>query len=224
MDEAVGGISIGKGSRSTRRKPAPALLCPPQIPHDQTRARTRAAAVGSRRLTAWAMAQLGYVMGTGASLRGSETAVACSCQPPLYRAEVKNTFIYTSTPHTFSWRESADLTWLSFLAMQTYRKKLGAVLFTGCVICVSLMGFLDNTSIAQTEIKTRVLYLVGIVLSTACFRWRQPVSNGWSIHGCHYCSTTDRCLWSAATFTILSMQSLVKEYKLKLKIEVEICV
>jgi hypothetical protein len=32
-------------------------LCPPQIPLDQTRARTRAAAVGSQRLTAWAMAR-----------------------------------------------------------------------------------------------------------------------------------------------------------------------
>jgi hypothetical protein len=49
---AVGGMKIGKGNRSTRRKPAPAPLCPPQIPLDQTRARTRAAAVGSQRLTA----------------------------------------------------------------------------------------------------------------------------------------------------------------------------
>jgi hypothetical protein len=48
---------IGRGNGSTRRKPAPAPLCPPQIPLDQTRARTRAAAVGSQRLTAWAMAQ-----------------------------------------------------------------------------------------------------------------------------------------------------------------------
>jgi hypothetical protein len=47
----IGGIKIGMGNRSTRRKPAPAPLCPPQIPHDQTRARTRAAAVGSQRLT-----------------------------------------------------------------------------------------------------------------------------------------------------------------------------
>jgi hypothetical protein len=30
------------------------LLCPPQIPHDFTRARTRASAVRSRRLTVWA--------------------------------------------------------------------------------------------------------------------------------------------------------------------------
>jgi hypothetical protein len=29
----------------------------PHIPHDQTRARTRAAAVGSQGLTAWSMAQ-----------------------------------------------------------------------------------------------------------------------------------------------------------------------
>jgi hypothetical protein len=49
---AGGGMNIGRGNRSTRKKPAPAPLCPPQIPHDQTRARTRAAAVGSQRLTA----------------------------------------------------------------------------------------------------------------------------------------------------------------------------
>jgi hypothetical protein len=47
-----GGIKIGRGNRSTRRKPAPVPLCPPQIPHDLTRVRTRAAAVGSQRLTA----------------------------------------------------------------------------------------------------------------------------------------------------------------------------
>jgi hypothetical protein len=49
---AIGGMKIGRGNRSTRRKPAPAPLCSPQIPHDQTRARTRAAAEGSQRLTA----------------------------------------------------------------------------------------------------------------------------------------------------------------------------
>jgi hypothetical protein len=31
---------------------APVPLCPPQAPHDQTQARTRAAAVGSQRLIA----------------------------------------------------------------------------------------------------------------------------------------------------------------------------
>jgi hypothetical protein len=30
---AIGGMKIGRGSRSTRRKPAPEPLCPPQIPH-----------------------------------------------------------------------------------------------------------------------------------------------------------------------------------------------
>jgi hypothetical protein len=49
----IGGMKIGRGNRSTRRKPAPAPLCP----HDQTRVRTRAAAVGSQRLTAWALAR-----------------------------------------------------------------------------------------------------------------------------------------------------------------------
>jgi hypothetical protein len=55
---AIGGMKIVRGNRSTWRKPAPAPFCPPQIPLDQTRARTRAAVVGSQRLTAWAMARL----------------------------------------------------------------------------------------------------------------------------------------------------------------------
>jgi hypothetical protein len=54
---ATGRMKIGRGNRSTRRKPAPVALCPPQIPHDQTRARTRASTVGSQRLTALAMAR-----------------------------------------------------------------------------------------------------------------------------------------------------------------------
>jgi hypothetical protein len=41
------GEKIGKGNRSTWRKPAPMPLYPPKIPHDLTRARTRAVAVGS---------------------------------------------------------------------------------------------------------------------------------------------------------------------------------
>jgi hypothetical protein len=49
-DGEIGGM-IGRGNRSTRRKPAPMPLCPPQTPH-AARTRTRAAAVGSQRLTA----------------------------------------------------------------------------------------------------------------------------------------------------------------------------
>jgi hypothetical protein len=52
-DGEFGGMKIGRGNRSTRRKPAPASLCQPQIPLDQT----RAAAVGNQRLTAFAMAR-----------------------------------------------------------------------------------------------------------------------------------------------------------------------
>jgi hypothetical protein len=35
-DGEFGGMKIGKGSRSTGRKPVPAPLCPPQIPIDHT--------------------------------------------------------------------------------------------------------------------------------------------------------------------------------------------
>jgi hypothetical protein len=55
---AGGGMKIGRGILSTVRKPVPAPLCPPQIPHAQNRARTRVAVVGSRWLTSWAMARI----------------------------------------------------------------------------------------------------------------------------------------------------------------------
>jgi hypothetical protein len=48
-------MKTGKGNRSTRRKPAPAPLFPPQVPFGQARDRTRATALGSQRLTAWTM-------------------------------------------------------------------------------------------------------------------------------------------------------------------------
>jgi hypothetical protein len=44
---AIGGMKIGRGSRTTRSKPAPAPLRPPQILHYLTWARTGTAAVGS---------------------------------------------------------------------------------------------------------------------------------------------------------------------------------
>jgi hypothetical protein len=41
---------IGREGQSTRRKPAPVPLCPPQTPRS-ARTRTRAAGVGSQQLT-----------------------------------------------------------------------------------------------------------------------------------------------------------------------------
>jgi hypothetical protein len=57
---ATGGMKIGRGNRSTRRKPVPVPPFPTQTPHDLTRARTRAAAVGSR----WLNMALCYVLVT----------------------------------------------------------------------------------------------------------------------------------------------------------------
>jgi hypothetical protein len=54
-DGQIGGMMIGRGNRSTRRKPAPVPLCPPQTSH-AARTRTRVAAVGSQQLTAWGTA------------------------------------------------------------------------------------------------------------------------------------------------------------------------
>jgi hypothetical protein len=49
-DREIGGMT-GKGNRSTRRKPAPVPLYPPQTPQ-AARMRTRVATVRSQRLTA----------------------------------------------------------------------------------------------------------------------------------------------------------------------------
>jgi hypothetical protein len=49
-DEEIGGI-IDRGNRSTRRKPTPVPLCPPQIPHAAW-TRTWGVAVGNQRLAA----------------------------------------------------------------------------------------------------------------------------------------------------------------------------
>jgi hypothetical protein len=55
-DGEIGGMMIGRGNQSTQRKHAPVPLCPRQTPH-AARKRTRAAAVGSQRLTALATVQ-----------------------------------------------------------------------------------------------------------------------------------------------------------------------
>jgi hypothetical protein len=51
---AVYGMKIDRISQKTRRKPVPAVLRPPQIPHNLTWFRILPAVEGSRRLIAWA--------------------------------------------------------------------------------------------------------------------------------------------------------------------------
>jgi hypothetical protein len=67
---------IGRGNRSTRRKPAPALLFP-QILYNLTRAWTRATAVGIQRLTAWAMTRPGIMLKTELLTCVSCIAIRC---------------------------------------------------------------------------------------------------------------------------------------------------
>jgi hypothetical protein len=71
-DGEIGGM-IGRGNRSTRRKPAPVPLCPPHA----ARTRTRAAAVGSQRLTAWATARPIYTL-KDMSFRKADESLVCS--------------------------------------------------------------------------------------------------------------------------------------------------
>jgi hypothetical protein len=58
---AVGGMIIGRGNRSTRIKPAAAPLCPPLIPYDHTRARTRPGKPETNRLSYGTAQDVGYI-------------------------------------------------------------------------------------------------------------------------------------------------------------------
>jgi hypothetical protein len=82
MCGAVGGKS-SRGNRSTRKKPALVPFCAPQIPHDLTWLRIQTAAVGSRRLTAWAAAR-------------SVTKILESDNCPTYTRLVKGLWAETS--------------------------------------------------------------------------------------------------------------------------------
>jgi hypothetical protein len=84
-DGEIGGM-IGRGNRSTRRKPAAVPLCPPQTPH-AVRTRTRTAAVGSQRLTASATAR--------PSLRGC-TNVTSSANKKFTSAHLNRQFVVIS--------------------------------------------------------------------------------------------------------------------------------
>jgi hypothetical protein len=99
---AIGGMKTGRGKRSTRRNPAPGPLCPPVIPHDQTWARTRAVAVGSRQLTASTMAlpnleRYRYTCVAGKNMWNIPQIVIASCSL-VYR--ITSRFVGTEAPGT----------------------------------------------------------------------------------------------------------------------------
>jgi hypothetical protein len=105
-DGEIGGM-IGRGKRSTWRKPAPMPLCPPQIPH-AARTRTRPAAVGSQRLTACATARPSLrFSGQYKFLNHSETAIGlCSKFEPISTSPSLSYFVtdrnYEACRHEFS--------------------------------------------------------------------------------------------------------------------------
>jgi hypothetical protein len=94
----VDGMRIGKGNRSTRRKPAPVPLCPPQILHELIWARSLATAVGSRRLT-WVMVGT-YQITTTNSLLGVSLPRRETEQSPQNSVEVKKGGAIT--PHQYT--------------------------------------------------------------------------------------------------------------------------
>jgi hypothetical protein len=71
-----GGMRIGRGNQSTRRISAPVPLCPPEIPHDLTWVRTRAAAVRTWRLF-FLIRRVGC--GTGSTRHVGHWMAYCTC-------------------------------------------------------------------------------------------------------------------------------------------------
>jgi hypothetical protein len=99
-----GRIKIGRGNQSIRRKPTPAPLCPPQILLEQTRARARAAEVGSQRLTAWAMARhcvVGYMRLLFQKIANSRLDVPSKMRHTWYITLHRQHGTYASWHHIF---------------------------------------------------------------------------------------------------------------------------
>jgi hypothetical protein len=102
---AVSGMRIGRGNRSTGRKPAPVPLCPPQVPNYLTWARTRATAVGSRWLTAWAMerpwlSRLHYIESDTAGWFWTENLEGCESCCSIFRGNIRC--------HWIDWRRKRE--------------------------------------------------------------------------------------------------------------------
>jgi hypothetical protein len=114
---------IGRGNRCTRRKPTPTPLCPPQIPH-AARTRTRAAAVGSQRLT------------TSATARPIFSLAPCSRTRSIH---VPPSGLKTKTPH-FYFRNHLhkNMIWVELFAYfhlirhETHRTRRIQLLITNC--------------------------------------------------------------------------------------------
>jgi hypothetical protein len=87
--------TIGKGNRSTRRKPALVPLCPPRIPPDLTRARTGTAAVGRWRLAVWARHGTAIFMAVWCSSCGIRTRVRNCLWLRLLRHQPKDAIVKT---------------------------------------------------------------------------------------------------------------------------------
>jgi hypothetical protein len=81
----IGGMKIGRGNRSTRRKPAPAPLCPPQIPHDYTgfepgKPATNRLSYGAA--NEWLMKQIVFKLNwVSTAVTWAPTAVRCNIRP-----------------------------------------------------------------------------------------------------------------------------------------------
>jgi hypothetical protein len=102
-DGEFDGMKIDSGNRSTRRKPALAPLCTTQIPLDQTRVWTRAAAMGSQRLTAWAMARP----------TSSATLVTDSETTRCHNSQESNIIFTALKPQNIDWIRKHDYCSLS---------------------------------------------------------------------------------------------------------------
>jgi hypothetical protein len=129
--EAISGMRISRGNRSTRRKSAPVQLCPPQIPYDLSWARTQTASMGSRRLTAWAMARLGTSLTWNRSTKHSngklgwisQFLLACDDSPSTHYKTVrwKGTSAAAVTRKTlFIWRHVTAACRCSFCHMTSW--------------------------------------------------------------------------------------------------------
>jgi hypothetical protein len=139
---------IGRGNRSTRRKPAPVPLCPPQTPH-AARTRTRPAAVGSQCLTAWATARPKYQVTFSGSRGGRMGRRWYRTSRPIYIClwkEERESWI----SYRFFVRKEITLT---IKTVQFVSDRMSYIILRGCWCDIHVLNIHDPTEDKIGDVK-----------------------------------------------------------------------
>jgi hypothetical protein len=183
------GGMIGWVNRSTRRKPAPVSLCPPQTPH-AVRMRTRAAVVGSQGLTTSATARpylpITFPLGhRNVRTRSNKFLTLGKCWPRINFLQPKFVIISGSESiahaHSLLWyRAVKPAAWEPHSALKLVLCGLSNISLYSPKICVNYFSTSKNSILPSSQ-KSISKLLLNIDCNLGNYLSLLPVVPFWSI-------------------------------------------